>query len=171
MLNIYDAIGDIVARTSGVTNYIYGSPAEIQQRLINWGKSVTMKDSKYPCVILFTPIEQLKEQDARNSYAEVSLDIVIVTGTEKTYSTPDRMVNSYATTLHPIYESFIEQIRLSRFFDIDSSGRIPHKTTDLFYYSPTPANEQNVFSAILDAVEISNLELKLITQTPDECLK
>ncbi len=160
MLNIYDAIGSIVADINnyGVRlNYLYGSAREVQQTLVEWSKDPQMKEKKYPCLIMFTPIAVEREL-----YTTTTVTIILVKDTEKNYKTHERITNVYEPYLWPIYELFMHFLRLSINFDIDSSGRVPQTTTDIFFYSPTPAHEQNVFSAVLDAIEIADLELTLV---------
>ena len=149
-------------------NYLWGSAREVQQTLIEWSKDPVMKSQKYPCLILFTPVKVPREQ-GNNDPANVTPEIVIVTDTKKNYKSSERKQFIYEPILWPIYDRFMYYVKLSEYFNNNSSGRIPHTTVDRFYYSPTPAHEQNVFSAVLDAVEISDLELILKELTTESC--
>jgi len=163
MLTIYEAIESIVIdiNNDGVQlNYLDGSAKEVQQRLIDWSKDPVMKSQKYPCLILFTPVETESQQDALNNDT-ATVNLIIATDTEKTYTTSERKELIFTPTLWVLYEMILAYIRLSPYFNVDSSGRLSHTRIDRFYYASTPAHEQNVFSAVLDAVELSNLSLSI----------
>ena len=170
-MNIYDSIAQIVTLVNqdGLQlNYLYGSAKEIQQMLVEASKEPAIREHKYPLLILFTPVDIDVDSGLGIDYQTV-LNLVIVTDTEKTYHTHERIENVYKPVLWPLYESLMNHIRLSGLFDIDSSGRIPHTETDRFFYSPLPAHDQNVFSAVLDAVEITDLELSVYPDVIPGC--
>ncbi len=163
MVTIYEAIESVVDKINETKslNLIFGSAKEVQQTLVEWSKSPSKKNSKYPCLIVFTPITVPREQSERVDDGVVAVDMVIVTNTKKTYKVSKRIEMVYEPVLWPLYELLIETIKLSDKFDNPSNGLIAHQTTDRFYYSPTPAADQNVFAAVLDAIEINDMELKL----------
>lgn len=175
-MNIYDAIGQVVTNANtkwggNTINYLVGSQAEVQQRLSEWSRDVDNKENKYPCIIVFTPFPQARMQSDIKYLTEAVVNILIVNDTEKTYTTPERITNVFEPILWSVYALFLNEMILSNYFDLDSTFKIPHDYVDHFHYSPTPAKEQNVFSAVLDAVEMQNVELKLMdSDTPLDCL-
>lgn len=175
-MNIYDAIGNVVTLTNAKytgdnINYLIGSQKEVQQRLAEWSRNESTKDSKYPCIVVFTPFQQQRMQSDVKYLTQATVNILIVNDTEKTYTTPERITNVFEPILWTIYNLFLNELILSNYFDLDSTFKIPHDYVDHFHYSPTPAKDQNVLSAVLDAVEMQNVELNLMnSDTPEECL-
>ena len=167
-LNIYDAF-TAICDTIGV-NSGYGSALEWQQILKEWSVDPTLKDIKFPMIWMFTPIGGPLGGESKKYIQNVSAEVVIVAATDKNYHTPQRVELIYKPTLWPLYDSFMEALRFSGYFDLTTANDIEHNKTDLFFYSTSPAKEQNVLAAYLDAVQLTDLELKFRTRLPEECL-
>ena len=166
-MNIYEAVKYIVEHISlkwpSHVNYLYGSQREVQKQLMEWSSDPLMKEEKYPCVIMFTPIDQTRGEDGIKLITATTVDMVIVTNTEKDYHSWERVQQTYKPILWPIYELLIAEMLSSGLFSF-SNYRVQHGYKDLFYYSATPAAEQNTFAAVLDAVELTGLQLDLLPQ-------
>ena len=165
MIYVPEIFADIVARVNTTWNgqpltFIPGSKKEIEQTLVEWSKDPDKKDAKYPCLILFTPIPQVQGDQGKTYDSVATVNMALLMTTEKTYHLQERIDNVYKPVLDPIYELFKTQLLLSNYFDWENS-RVNITPENIYHYSPTEAKEQNVFSAVLDAIEMNNVELKI----------
>ena len=141
--------------------YEYGHPKEIQQTLMEKTKSLATKDDKYPLLILFLDFEEERGQSVKKYVTEASVNMVLITATDRNYKAAERLENIFKPILWPLYEEFVYRCQMSPMFDTNEQFKIPHDKKDQYFYSADLAKEQNVFAAYLDAVEINNFEIKL----------
>ena len=165
--NIPDAIQHIVTsmQDDGYDiQFQFGHPKEIQQTLIEWSRDPSRKEVKTPLLILFLDFEEDKYGEDKTYITVADVTIIIANETNRNYKAQERLENVFKPVLWPLYEAFIEECELSVLFDVDAKFHIPHKKTDHYFYAADEAKDQNVFAAYWDAIEITNLELKLQEQ-------
>ena len=127
-------------------------------------KDAAKKYEKYPLLIMFLDYEEQIGQSDKHYISEASITMVFVAPTDKNYKAQERKEKVFRPVLWPLYEQFMSYLQLSNYFDTDVKGLIPHNKTDRYFYSADETKAQNVFAAYFDAVEITNLELKLMEQ-------
>ena len=154
-MTIYEAIGLVCASMTNKT-YIYGSPKEVAQRQMELYKDPTTRSTRLPATCLLTPIQGKVEKSGDIEY---ECNIVFIMSTEKTYTAKQRLDNVYKITLHPMVANFFDKAKASKYIQLELEEG--YEQTDAFYYPGTPAEEQNTMAAILDAVEIKKLKIKL----------
>lgn len=144
--------------------FMDGTPLEIIDRLIEKGESKTEKARRYPLIALFHNIEE--DRNPRiGIYADITVSMIICNYTEPTYDSPTRREKNFIPTLWPIYAKFIKNIADSGYFQNFDEFR--HRKMDQYYWGKYGlyGREGNIFDDFLDAVEIKNLKLSLITET------
>lgn len=157
-MTIYEAIG-LVANDLGI-NYLPGSSKEIGLRLIEISKDTIHRSTMWPILCFFTPIEL--EKDPNGLFHRIGTGtLVLVTETDPQSSTVERLEKYYKPILHPLVENVIDHLKLSKYI---SQGDVPgfdYTWVDRFYYSATPAKEQNKFAWVADAVELKDFVFNL----------
>lgn len=141
--------------------YFYGSMKEINSRLT----VIKATAEKYPAILFVLPFKRMMENDL----GRFKLNIGIVTYTKHEYYAPARYANNITPTLRPLYESFLRVIRTSGLFH--QLGPVKHGSIDRLYVNEfeisrnkerASRGEKNLFNDPLDAIEIVDLEVKVI---------
>lgn len=135
-------------------DYQFGHAKEIQQTLAEQARDKAWKNKIFPKLILFLDIEEGWE-----SKISVSLNLAIVTSTNKAFKALDREIESFDKVLHPLYYFFKYELELVPGIEVEMPLR--HRKTDRYFWGNQPSDEQNVFAALLDAVEVNDLEMKI----------
>jgi hypothetical protein len=138
-------------------NFMYGHKEEIEARLLEQAQDVSFRDHKYPLLILFDPIKE-KKDGAKTFYIDAKINLVLVNYTNKLWKASDRLTYNFKAILHPYYELFMNFLNTSSICQSD----LTHDKIDRYFYSESEAKKQNVFAAELDAIEIINLDFKLL---------
>ena len=163
--------GDVSAGTSWTAKppyYMYGHPKEIRQRLQERDSGPTLKYQKYPLIALIQDFPE--DMTDPELYAEVKITVVIVGYTKKDYYSEDRYTNVLKPVLYPIYNDLLEAIFNDSNFWFDPSLTKPkHTKTDRLFYGTesVDGNVANQYADHLDAIEVSNLELRI--RNPNTC--
>jgi len=157
---IVDIIEDVVDSMTLECYYLYGHPVEVVNTLSEWSKHPTKKTEKFPLIMLFQDFEERKGT-MQGINSEVSLNIVIATNTLNSYKSEERYTNNFKAILYPLYDEFIDRIKLSGYFE---STLFPHNKFDRVYWGKTGlyGNDGNMFNDFIDAIEIQNLDLKIL---------
>jgi hypothetical protein len=157
---IVDIIEDVVDTMSLTCYYLYGHPVEVVNTLSEWSKHPAKKVEKFPLIILMQDFEERKGT-AQGINSEVSLNIVIATNTLNSYKSVDRYTNTFKAILYPLYDEFIDRVKLSGYF---KDELLQHVKIDRVYWGKSGlyGNTGNTFNDYIDAIEIQNLELKIL---------
>lgn len=164
MILIQEILRDVVARVAEKLridiNYQCGDAVYVRDQLQLLSTAPQADKLKYPMFLLYMPIQEDKT-DAK-CYSKVSLRILIATLSEKGFSYEQRLEYSFQNILHPIYESFIEELKNDNRFVHEYMSHIPHTYTDNYQYGyhGTVAGDKEVFDTI-DGIDITNLKLIL----------
>lgn len=140
--------------------YMHGHPLEIVNILSQKTSHETLKFQKYPLIALFQDFDEPIEGDGR----DVSLNIVICTETKPGFEASERYNETFKPILNPLFDLFIKHLRRSYYLNILPDA-ISYTKTDRVYWGRQGlyGSEGNIFDDHIDAIEISNLNLSLIT--------
>jgi hypothetical protein len=137
-------------------NFTSGSYKEVAANIAEWQKGSRTRNI-YPLIILFT---DKKEQYGKDGYNGTSIPhLAIAYSSKATYTAAERYTNGFIPILYPLYHELLRQIDQSGYYVIQSVRKIIHTKYD----RPNWQGTNNVFSEPLDAIEISNIQLKLTT--------
>ena len=146
-------------------HYQHGHPREIIETLTQMTDGIASRFDKYPLIALFQDFPE--DVTGNGFYADVTLHFIIARGTEATYKADQRYDKNFKPILYPVYFEFMEQIRLSKKFEIVSAANTyPHKKIDRLYWGREGlyGGEGNTFNDRLDCIEIKDLKLRVKTQ-------
>lgn len=142
--------------------YLFGHPMEISNILLEKDGNVEpYRYQKYPLITLFTDIN-IKFGEPK-VYGELKgLNITIIASSDAGYSTKERYDNVIKPTLIPLYNSFIKKIQKSRYF-IGTTPNLNHSVKERPFWGSTSkyGNVANMFNDPLDALELSDITMKL----------
>ena len=141
----------------------YDSYKNIQKRILEESKGTVTKNNKYPLLVLAMPYKETRERENEIIF-ETVVSMALIIDSQKHYTTAERLTYSFKQKLHPLYNLFIDKLKLCGLFQMDENYNIPHEKEDLYFWSADPAQTQNKISAIVDAIEINNLQLILNKQ-------
>jgi hypothetical protein len=172
MKAVVDIIGGVVERTAqrikNITPlyYSYGHIREVIDVLASYSKTEEFSKQKYPRIILLQDFVE-KRGTSPDLDAELSLQLLIVAGSNATYRAVDRMSNVFKPVLYPIYEAFIKELSSIGIFWREG---FPHEKIDRLMLSNAlgaamaAGDTKSLLNDHLDGIEIRNLNLKLIKQ-------
>lgn len=163
---VVDLFSAIVAKVAtelkSPVHYMYGHPLEVVNTLQRKTKHPTGKHQKFPLIVLFQDFEERKGEN-QSTASEVRLNLVIATNTKADYVSSQRYEVTFKPILIPIYDLLMDEIVKSLYFNDISFGLVPHTKTDRVYWGKQGlyGNEGNIFQDRIDAIEITELNLKI----------
>jgi hypothetical protein len=154
---VADVIGEVVERAAAywgsAINYIHDSRKQVELRLQNKDRN---KSVKYPLIVLF---HDFPEQIGIDYYADVVLNVIILTDTKKEIFSDDRYDRTFKPTLYPIYGWFMKCLALHPMIVQTDPGNISAMKYDRLYWGTQPAGEQGL-NDYVDGIELVNLKLR-----------
>ncbi len=155
---MFEFVAYDVQQKSGLqVHYEHGHPFEIDNILQSWEKTPANSAVKYPLIALFQDFEEIAGTGA-GIMAEVKLELIIATMTKPEYNASQRMCYSFIPILYPIYKQFIKSVHKSGYFMVKGEYDIKHTKTDRMFWGK---NKAAAFGDYVDAIHITNLELKV----------
>jgi len=133
-------------------DFQFGHYKEIQQTLAEQVKDTEWKSRLYPKLLLFLDIEE-----DWSEVVETSLNLAIVTNTKKEWKAADRKVKSFEVTLHPLFTLVMNELDLAHGITIEPPPTF--RKWDRYFWGSQLTPDKNVFAAMLDAVEILDLQV------------
>lgn len=142
-------------------NYEHGHYAEIAKTLIEMNDSIEHYNKKYPLIALIEDNRYIE----RNRLIEVNPTVLICYKSVDTFRSKDRHRDVINPILMPIYEELKK--------GLINSGKIANYTINHEMYTRPyygqgvqgdggiQRNDANIFSDILDSIELRNMNLKL----------
>jgi len=162
--DIYTMFKDIVTAASLTYGkelfFTFGPRKEIIESLISMSKNNTTSLKKYPLIALVgdCPINK----SSLNVYGEVTCNFIIATLSDINTKAEQRNEKNYVSILQPIYRIFVDQIFKSRLFSTAYEPTLRHDLNLKFDYAKGRLQFDNAVSPdIIDAIEITNLKLKI----------
>ena len=155
-------VADVATELGSPVYYMYGHPVEVVNELQRKTKHPIGKSHKFPLIVLFQDFEESKGENQANE-SVVRLNLIIATNTKAEYVSKQRYETTFKPILIPIYDLLMEQIVKSNYFNNISYGLVPHTKTDRVYWGKQGlyGNEGNIFQDRIDAIEITELNLKI----------
>ena len=141
-------------------NYIYGTIDDLVVDLKDMTTAPALAAAKYPLIWLPMDIE---ERHTGNDYMyQANVNVVIADLTDPKYRVSERLSNTFAPTLQPIYEEFLNQLVLSSFFNIDHPDLIEHRKIDRIAWGKKALISINGGGIdFVDAIELTDLNLNV----------
>jgi len=138
--------------------YEHGHFLEIANKLTEKDAATLLyKYQKYPLIAL---IQDFPERRQTLKPTEASLNILIITYTEQSYSSADRYVNTIIPILYPLYDSLLKALKASRTF----GGTFDHTKIDRVNWGTQRPyfNESLILNDYVDAIELQDLQVQII---------
>lgn len=159
-MNVKDVISAVVS--SMITDYgsnivfDHGHPLEIVNTIKQYTESDVLKRDVFPRICLLHDFEEKMTFEKL-----VSIDIIIVTDTDKDYTAAERYTNSFDPILTPLYDLFLEKLADSDYTGTVEGNYFKHTKIDRLYWGKSGlyGNSGNIFNDYIDAIEIKSLEL------------
>jgi hypothetical protein len=122
-------------------------------------KDSIFKFQKYPLFVLRLDFPETVLEDYTH---EVSLNMAILSFTDKNYRAPERYEEVFHPVLMPLYFDFFEKLQDSS--ETMSNGLPLHTKIDRPYWGVEELgrNVAHIFNDPLDAIEMQDLNLKLL---------
>lgn len=142
-------------------HYQFGHIEEIKETLAQKDQSEAFIYTKYPLVILVQDFSETMGAGLGIATTD-NLHILIVTSTSGNYKAAERYAATFKPILYPIYLAFLDEIAKSGRVMTSSVNQLKHNKIDRVYWGKEAAqgNTKNIFNDRLDAIEITNLNLK-----------
>lgn len=139
--------------------FMFGHRQEIANRLNMKDKDSIYKYQKYPLFVLRLDFEESVMGDYIH---EVNLNMAILAFTDKNYRAHERYENIFHPILMPLYFDFFEKLQNSS--ETMGTGRPEHTKIDRMYFGveELSRNTEHIFNDPLDAIELRDLNLKLL---------
>ena len=172
---VVDEIGVLIQSVSGAlagklaaidpaitgVHYLYGHPEDIKSRLVAKGRGESTKFDRYPLVALFMDFAEKTQKDGRIT---ATVQLIIAHHTTKDRFIEDRYIKVFKPILYPIYGELMEALANSPVFsNILNSDAVIKEKIDRPRWGKLKGdnNDGYIFTDVLDAIEVRNLELVL----------
>lgn len=173
---IEDDLRDIVAKVNTIVlpklqavrpeieqvSYSFGTIDELNENLIQQGKTEDGKLIKYPLVFLLVDIKE--PVGNVGDFADLKLRLAIINQTSKTFKARQRLDNNFKPIIMPIYFELLNQISLAGdiFIGASTPDNIKHTAIRRYYWGreSSGGNTANKLTDYVDGLEIDNLELR-----------
>jgi len=161
-VSIRDLFQEVVALVNSVETplyFMFGYWPEISNELKSDGKSPTLKNARYPFLMLSAGWSEEKETDPGIFSELKGLKLYLVTRSEKNLSTDERETQYYQAILEPLYQKIITKMKNGGRFT--TNGKMNHEIEKLYYLRGMEAPKANQLSDFVEAIEISFSSLKV----------
>jgi len=143
-------------------HFRFGTLMELQETLIQLGKSNTGVVEKFPMVFMFVDFDE--PVGFVGDYANLSIRIAILHHTSRVYKAKERLDNNFKPIIMPIYHELLRQITLAgdMFLGASAVENIVHTATRRYYWGRESenGNTENKLLDPVDGLDIRNLQLK-----------
>lgn len=158
---VVDEVGVAVAATAAALEldilYMFGTINEANQTLDQRGKVINLAEVSKNFVLLPEPFTL--NTIGWGWFGEARINLIIGTTSDPNYKAVKRMADKYKPTLTPIHIELLNQLGKSKAFDNHWPDRMRCESINAYHYDTD--KQKNVFSKVIDAVIIRNLELKV----------
>lgn len=139
----------------------FGTVRELNESLIQLGKTDSGKTKKYPLVFLFVDVRE--PMGIVSGYESLRLRLAIINFTSPTFKAAERLENNFKPIIMPVYRELLRQISLAgdMFIGASAPDNINHTAIRRYYWGTEVQNSHdgNPFPDFIDGLEIDNLEL------------
>lgn len=133
-----------------------GTHNEISNVLLKLGEAVNGSYLKFPAILNFHSIRQRIE----GTEIEVHYNLAIVGSVKSTWTTQERESQLFRHLLRPIYEEFINQVNMYRYFNL-GYGAPSHDYYEVFTTGGNSAQIKDMYGEYVDAIELHDLTIKI----------
>lgn len=142
--------------------FMHGNLKEITTQLEGLSKSPAHKNKKFPLIALFRDIKESLSDGQFGIDTTFNCKFAIFTLTEATYDSNQREEKNFKLILRPVLSEIINQIRQSVVFGMPTLESLKLEKWDCFFYGTTK-DDKNSLNDYVDAIEVSNISLKIKT--------
>ncbi len=164
MRPIVDLIEDVVVlmRAGGeVPYYEYGTTQYLSNMMLSRGKDNVNKYKRYPLIAFKLPTTPAQIDNGIWSF---SLNIAFIALSNEGYTVRERYEKIFKPVLYPLYQSFLDSVRLSGNFMWPNNLETPkHQQRDWYDWGTLgPLGlKAHMFNDPVEAIELTSLELKV----------
>lgn len=158
-----------VSALYGSMVYFYmGDGRDLADQFTALSGDATSETKRFPCVLMITDVKGHREEP-KNFYAEMNYHLVIATLTDKDYSVETRLSTSFEPVLMPIMDALSQAISDNKqnvfsHYHENISFDFEHKLVVGRNLLPLDPENKTTFPIYIDAIDITNLKLKLKKQ-------
>lgn len=140
----------------------FGTVRELNESLIQLGKTNDGSKKKYPLIYLFVDVRE--PSGFVGKYEDLRLRLAIINYTKPTFKAKERLEENFKPIIMPVYREFLRQLTLAgdMFLGATAVELIKHTAIRRYYWGEERQNSHdgNPFPDFIDGLEIDNLELK-----------
>lgn len=136
----------------------YGKLKEVTRKLTQKDMGITTGNKKYPLIwLVMNYAETYGNQIGFCELADIT--IMICSLTQPQLTTQQRMAVNFVPTLYPIYDSFINQLEESGYFDHEALEFEHTKIDCPFWNEDMLKGDYDQFNDFIDAIQIRGMKL------------
>lgn len=140
-------------------SFFQGNILEVQQRLVEWSKSRTVKLQRFPCIILLEDIDQVRdERGGSQRFGTAKCQVIICNATRKGWTSEQREEKNFSPVIRPVYYQFLHELSKRPEFNAPTNPR--HTFIERKQWG-TEDNTANILTDYVDAVELKDLTLTI----------
>lgn len=167
-----DGCNIVVSYANGATkeiacppiNYTFGNDVYVKDRLDELSNTPNGNNIKFPMIVLFCPFEE--KRVSADYFSEAKVSVLIACSTHRQWSNEERLERSFQNILRPIYNRLLEALKEDNRIDFGYKEVVPHNYSENYSYGRYGAyTRAGETSEPIDAINITNLELKIKHQT------
>lgn len=133
-----------------------GTFNEIASTLLNASNLINGAKLKFPSLFNFQPIEQIFDSGKRTAV----YNLAFIAKTDPAWSTEDREKRVFETLLRPLVAEFLNQVKKSKFFDIEYNGP-SYRLFEIFTTGNNKGVLQEQYGDHIDAIEIHGFKIAI----------
>lgn len=158
-----DLLADLKALDANITgvHFFSGHYLEITAELEKLSKAPSSKNARYPLVALLRDLPEVN--GASVGVDKDTLNILICTRTQSTYTSDQREQKTFKPILQPIAYALIKQLELSGKFMSQGTDQQSYTWIEHYFWGREGiyGSTSNIFNDWIDCIELKNLDLKL----------
>lgn len=145
-------------------HYVFGNAKYVKDKLDDLSHTPKGNEIKFPMIVLFCPFNE--QRNTPDYYTKAKVRVLIACSSTKTWSNEQRLETSFKNILRPIYKRFLEALAEDGRIDFGYNEHIAHEYSENYSYGRYGAltGTGEAVSEPIDAINISNLELKITHQ-------
>jgi hypothetical protein len=143
----------------------YGHILDILSKLTAKDDNDVNKFRKYPLICLILDQKETHGTSVNYQYT-FAPRLLIVTSTQKEYTSQDRTNNTFKPILYPIYDLLIEEVKKYKYFGFEPRSLWPHDKYDRYSWGASEifGNVGVIFNDYLDGIEIISENINVYKQ-------
>ena len=146
-------------------NYKFGTSRYIKDCLDELSKTGAGSEKKLPMIALFLPFQE--KRNSAEYFSKATVNLLIACSTLRDWSNEERLKYSFQNILRPIYRKMLQALKDDGRFDFGYEGIVKYQYSENYSYGRygAHAGSGEAVSEVIDAINITNLELTVTNQT------